>query len=297
MKARPGGLREPKHIDRPRSLDLFTPMIAALAALLAGPALAAPSYPAALDRDSLRVWLPQAAGISPDQVVAVTASAAAAVVGRSKRPDGRTEVLLRAVSLNPTATARGGVLAWQVKLGVDCRTGEVRAGQTIGYGSQKAEGDAIPLAPEEAAWRLPRPATTFDNAWRAICEAGFEPPLGAAQPQLASLPSSAPAPAPAAATFAENATAEETPSAAPARTGRWVVQVVSSPDVADAHHTLATLQGRYSETLQTLETRVEPAQVRGRTVYRGVVAGFASSGEASEFCATLKRDGRDCLAR
>lgn len=291
MKAWPVGSREPK--QRPlQFIEVRTPMIAALAALLAGPALAAPSYPAALDRDSLRAWLPQAAGIAPDQVVAVTASAAAAVVGRSKRPDGRTEVLLRAVSLNPVATARGGVLAWQVKLGVDCRTGEVRPGQTVGYGSAMAEGDAIPLAPEETAWRRPRPATTLDAAWRAVCDAEFEPPLGSAQPQLAGAASAAPV-----AAFAQNATAKETPGNAPVKPGRWVVQVVSSPDAADARHALADLRRRYDEALQMLETRVEPAQVRGRTVYRGVVAGFASSGAASDFCAALKRDGRDCLAR
>ena len=265
-------------------------MIAAFAALLAGPAFAAPSYPAALDRDSLRAWLPEAAGIAPDQVVAVTASTAAAVVGRTKRADGRTEVLFRAVSLSPAATARGGVLAWQVNLGVDCRTGEVRLGQTTGYGSQKADGDAIPLAPAETAWRRPQPATTLDAAWRAVCDAGFEPPLGAPT-QEAGVATAAPA-----AAIAQN-TAKATESVAPPKPGRWVVQVVSSPDAADARHVLAGLRGRYDAALQDLETRVEPAQVRGRTVYRGVVAGFASSSEASEFCARLKRDGRDCLAR
>jgi hypothetical protein len=32
-------------------------------------------------------------------------------------------------------------------------------------------------------------------------------------------------------------------------------------------------------------------------VYRGVIAGFASREEAQAFCETLKRRGRDCLAR
>lgn len=281
MKARPSG---------PRTV------IAAVATLLAGPALAAPDYPAALDRDSLSAWLVRSTDIAPDQVVAVTASAAAAVVARSQRPDGRPEVLLRAVSLSPEATTRGGVLAWQVRLGVDCRSGEVRAGATTGYSSRRAEGEAIELAPAEAAWRRPQPATTLHNAWRAVCDASFQRPLGGPRPQLASAPSPAPEPA---ASHARNAAAKA-PEAAdrPAKPGRrWVVQVVSSPDQSDARQTLASLRGRYGEALQALETRVEPAQVRGRTVYRGVVAGFASSSAASEFCAVLKGDGRECLAR
>lgn len=271
-------------------------ILAAVATLLAGPALAAPSYPAALDRESLSSWLRQATDLAPDQVVAVTASAAAAVVARTPAANGRTEVLLRAVSLSPEATARSGVLAWQVKLEVDCRSGEVRAGATTGFGARTGDDKPIELAPGEAAWRRPRPATPLESAWRSVCETGFQSPLGQARPQLASLKS--PSPASAAqpvATFGRNAAAKA--SAAPAKPGRWVVQVVSSPDAADAWQTLASLRSRHPDALQALETRVEPAQVRGRTVYRGVVAGFASSDQATDFCAALKRSGRDCLAR
>lgn len=264
----------------------------AAAALTAGPVLAEPTYPAALDRASLSAWLVQSTDLRPDQVVAVTASAAAAIVARSHRADGRSEVLLRAVSLSAEATTRGGVLAWQVRLGVDCRTGEVQAGATTGYSSQKAEGEAIPLAPEETAWRRPRPATTLESAWRAVCDADFQPPLSRVRPQLASLP----APAPAAA-FSGGPAAKGTASIGPGKPGRWVVQVVSSPDRGDTRQTLASLRGRYADALQALEMRIEPAQVRGRTVYRGVVAGFASGEAASEFCAALKRDGRACLTR
>jgi len=287
MRATPGGRRTPGH----------RATIVALAALSAGPALAGPSYPATLEPETLSAWLTTATDLAPEQVVAVSASALAAVVGRTQRPDGRTEVLLRAVSLSPEATARGGVLAWQVKLGIDCRTGEVRPGATSGYGSQKAEGEAIPLAPEETAWRRPRPATTLDSAWRAACDPSFQRPLGGGPlPLRASLPAPSPASRPAS-NSARNLAPKTQEPAEPGRPGRWVAQVVSSPDQNDTRHALASLRGRYGELLQALQTRVEPAQVRGRTVYRGLVAGFASSGEASEFCAALKRDGRDCLTR
>lgn len=235
-------------------------------------------------------------------MVAVTASAAAAVVARTSHPDGRSELLLRAVSLSPEATTRGGVLAWQVRLEVDCRTGEVRAGPTTGYASRTAEGDGVQLAPGETAWRRPHPATALESAWRAACDPAFRSPLGGGPARLASLPAApAPTAAPAppvaaqpAAAYAREATAN---AGATGRPGGWVVQVVSSSDAADTRQTLARVRSRYAADLQGLETRVDPAQVRGRKVYRGVVAGFASSGAASEFCTTLKRDGRDCLAR
>ncbi|CAN7323065.1 SPOR domain-containing protein [Phenylobacterium sp. LjRoot219] len=266
--------------------------------LLAGPASAAPSYPPDLDRDSLSAWLRQATDLAPEQVVAVTASAAAAVVTRTPQPNGRTKLLLRAVSLSQEATARSGVLAWQVSLEVDCRSGEVWAGATTGYGARTGAGEAIELAPGEAAWRRPRAGTPLESAWQSVCEPGFQPPLGPPRAQLASLPSPSRASTsrPAAA-FAHNAAAKASATETQAKPGRWVVQVVSSPDAADTRQALAGLRSRYADALQALETRVEPAQVRGRTVYRGVVAGFASSDQASEFCATLKRNGRDCLTR
>jgi cell division protein FtsN len=49
--------------------------------------------------------------------------------------------------------------------------------------------------------------------------------------------------------------------------------------------------------LEGFDTRVEPAQVQGRTVYRGIVTGFASRTDALGFCKTLQRAGQDCLAR
>lgn len=296
MKAKPGGSGEPKHVKIFARLTSAPAMLAA--GLTAGSAIAAPSYPPALDRAALSAWLADATGLAPEQVVAVSASAIAAEIARAERPDGRTEMLLRAVSLSPEATARGGVLAWEVKLGVDCRTGEIRAGATRGYSSQKAEGEAIPLAPEETAWRRPRPATTMDNAWRAACDPSFQRPLGGAVQLRASLSAPTPAAASRPATSHTRDTAATAPESAPsAKPGRWVAQVVSSPDQNDTRQALASLRGRYGELLQALETRVEAAQVRGRTVYRGVVAGFGSAGAASEFCAALKRDGRDCLAR
>jgi hypothetical protein len=76
-----------------------------------------------------------------------------------------------------------------------------------------------------------------------------------------------------------------------------VAQVVSGFSEASSRRSLAQLRNRFGEAFEGLETRVELAQVRGRTVYRGLVAGFASRAEAEAFCQTLKSGGQDCFAR
>ena len=113
----------------------------------------------------------------------------------------------------------------------------------------------------------------------------------AATPLLASLRPALPAPF-----SAPNAALGPTASIAPARPGPGAVQVVSSSNEAETRQALASLQRRFAE-LQGLQPHVQAAQVRGRTVYRGVITGFASRDKARAFCQTLKRGGRDCLAR
>jgi hypothetical protein len=297
-------------------------MIGLVAALAT--AAAAATYPAAVEREAIVAWLPQATGLAPNQVIAVTASSAVAIVSRTRTPDGRIDALLRALPLTPEATARGGVLAWQMRLEVDCRTGEVRPGGTIGYDSQLAVGDGAPLAAAETAWRPPKPGTPLESARRALCERDFPLPLVAAGQRLAPAPAApTPPPAPPAppghapkpqpqlpapppllaalrpalpAPFSAPNTALATASVAPARPGPRAVQVLSSSSERETRQALAGLQRRVA-ALPGLQARVEHAQVHGRTVYRGVITGFGSRDQARAFCETLRRDGRDCLAR
>jgi hypothetical protein len=287
-------------------------MIAAIAALAAASSLPSATYPAAIDRAAISAWLPRASGLTASQVIAVTASSAVAIVSRTRTPDGRTGVLLRALPLTPEATARGGVLAWQMRLDVDCRTGVVRIGATTGFDSQRADGEGVALAPAQAAWRPPKSGTPLESARRAICERDFQPPLvvagrGLAQPSSAptARPAPPPPPAPLLASLrpslpapftAPNASLHGPSRAARARPGLAAVQVVSSGDETETRQALARLQGRLAEQ-EGLQSRVEPAQVRGRTVYRGMITGFGSREAAQAFCETLKRLGRDCLAR
>ena len=64
--------------------------------------------------------------------------------------------------------------------------------------------------------------------------------------------------------------------------GPLVVQISSSGSAADAQHALAVLR---SMIAPPLAAAVESAEVGGARVYRATVTGFASSGDAREFCA------------
>ncbi|HKR88265.1 MAG TPA: surface-adhesin E family protein [Phenylobacterium sp.] len=250
--------------------------------------------------------------------------------------EGRTQARLRAVAITPQAVARGGVLAWETQLDIDCKARQVRAGATTGYATRRGAGDGLTLSPGDAAWRRPKAGSILESSWRAVCDAKFQSPLSGGpmrvaeakplSPAPAAQARVAPAPAPVAPRLApvrltlpgptqarRNPKAEpqaapppKTSAAPPARpvpvrtapkAGPNAVQVVSSPIEADTRKKLDRLQRRFGSALQQgVEIRVVQAQVGGQKVYRGVVAGFATRREAHVFCQTLKQSGQDCVA-
>ena len=275
-------------------------MIALLAALAADAAHGETSYPAALDAASLSAWLAKATDIAPGRVVAVSPSAATAVIASTPARGGGVQLLLRAEALTPEAAARTGLLAWEMRLEVDCRGGQVRAGATAGFLSRRAEGEPISVAPAQADWRRPLPGTALEAAWRAVCDPRFRPPLAATGTRIASSAAGAAAvasPSLPGAAGGRTASAQIAPEPRPHRQGRRAAQVVSSPDEAETRRSLGALRSRFAGQLAGLDTRIEPAQVRGRTVFRGLVAGFATHDDAEAFCQSLKSHGQDCLAR
>ena len=272
--------------------------MSALAALAAGAALA--PYPASLDAATLAAWLRSANDIAPEQVVAVSPSAATAILDRIPPTRGRSEVRLRALALTPQSASRSGVAAWEMQLQVECRTGEVRLGATTGYPVRDSRADEVTLSSGEASWRRPQAGTVLESAWRAVCDPSFRPPLADQTRRLAQASAARPAPpdpraAPSAAAGAHDAVATEPALPAPARGARGAVQVVSSPVEAETRETLKRLQRLFG--LSGYQTRIEPARVGGRTTYRGVISGFASRSDALSFCRKLAKRGQDCLAR
>jgi hypothetical protein len=281
-------------------------VIAVLVALAADATRAQTTYPSALDPATLIAWLSQSTDLSPDQVVGVTPSSVIAILSSSREPAGFPEVLLRAEALTPEA-AGSGLLAWEMRLEVDCAGGQVRAGATTGYVSRRPDSPKMSVAPAQSNWRRPSPGTALGAAWRAVCDPQFRYPLSGSAGKIALAPPARPAHEPqarpasrpivqAAVAAAEPATSK-VPSGAPSRGGRSAVQVISSPVEADTRRSLDGLRSRLGDRFAGLEARIEPAQVRGHTVYRGVVAGFSTHAEAAAFCQTLKGKGQDCLTR
>ena len=285
----------------------------------------APSFPSALDHDTLLAWLQRQTDITPERVVAVTPQAITAVVSTFPAGGGQgPRVVIRAEALNGETYARTGALSWHVSLSADCAGHRVRLGETTGYPQRNLLGERRVLRPAETEWRAPEAGTALDNAWRAACDGKFKGPFQASdvkvvQPDAGPPPASAntpaaDAPAPAApapsprlakatppAKAVAPATAAAAPKAAPAPkadppakaappAGGISVQIGSFPDQTSANAALAKLgDGQPHST--------ESAVVAGRTWYRAVVSGFASSDAANQYCAARKAKGGVCLVR
>jgi hypothetical protein len=75
------------------------------------------------------------------------------------------------------------------------------------------------------------------------------------------------------------------------------VQISASGSEAGAQADLAAVRRRFGKAVAGRDLRVEKADVRGQTVYRAVVAGFASPAEAQRTCEALKALGQGCFVR
>ena len=266
------------------------------------------TFPTSLKGDALLGWLRRETDITPGQVVAVSPSAITAIVSSFPGGGGQgPRVVIRGEAVDRAAALRDGALSWHVSLNADCANRRVQLGETTGYAERNLLGPRQTLRPAEPEWRTPEPGTPMESAWRAACEPGFQRPLEAARSETAQAPiptappdapqyrAAPPAPAPAAEPTAapQASEPERQPRGARVRASTVSVQVMASASEAEARAALARLGPR----LDGRETRVETAQVQGRTWWRALVTGFADRGEAARFCEALKADGQACFVR
>jgi hypothetical protein len=255
----------------------------------ADPARLSSTFPPALDEATVRDWLRQETGASADQIVAISASAATRILSVETTGPGRRRVIVEAQALSAEAAARSGVLAWRMPLEADCPSGRVRLGPTVGYASRRALGAGVPLREADPDWRVPPPGTQLDSLRKAACAHGAPTTRAKAEP------STAPAAPDGRGKHAETPHAStRTPTATPAA---LAVQVISSPDRAEAQRAIQRLHAGRGESMAGLQTRVAPAEVRGRTTYRGLVTGFASREAAVAFCRELAGARQACFLR
>lgn len=312
---------------QPKTAHPFRRLPAALlavVALSAGQAQAqddAPpvTFPAAIDSPTLSAWLRRETDVDPEAVVAVTPDAVLAVL-QSRVIDGALAVIVRGEALTPEAAARTKVASWHMTVQVDCDRGRTKLGVTTGYAARNLLFDGKPIRAADPDWSTPTPGTPLDDIRRAACEKDFRGPLASAgrvptmetppaaeqpgpppvveEPKPAPKPAPSPEPKPAPKPAPLPLAAEPTPAAAP-RSGsaKVSVQIAAAGSEAEAKMLLTRLRTRHEEVMAGLDTRIVKAEVKGRTVYRALVVGFADRAAAVKLCVALKMSDQSCFVR
>jgi len=132
-----------------------------------------------------------------------------------------------------------------------------------------------PPAPAPAARPAAAPTTAVASA------APIRPAVPAAAPATPAVAAVAPKPVPAAAPAA----------------GGALVQIGAYSSTALADRGFSEVSAAFPGQMSGKSTRVETLARDGKTLYRGLIGGFANRGAAQAFCETLKASGRVCLVR
>jgi hypothetical protein len=266
--------------------------LAALGVLSGAHAALAETFPAALDMATVQDWLRRETNTTPDQVVAISPSAATRIMSIEEPAPGRRRAQVEAQALSAQAAARTGVLTWRMPLDVDCGSGRVKLGPTVGYASRRGVGPAVPLRAADAVWREAPAGTQLDFLRKAAC---------ARRDGTVKTSTNAPAkPPPPPLREAKSASAPrpiKIGHQTSTRTTGLAVQVISSPDKGEAEAALRRLQGRFGPQTAGLQPAVARAEVRGSTTYRGMLTGFASRQAAASFCTELQGAKLACFLR
>jgi hypothetical protein len=109
--------------------------------------------------------------------------------------------------------------------------------------------------------------------------------------------------------FAEQAAAPQAPAsprpaarvasaaAVPLRPADYAVQIAAAPTADLAHDSWQALKAKLPSLVATKTFAVEPVLAKGRTLYRALLLGFDSPGEAAELCKALRSQSVDCILR
>lgn len=266
------------------------------------------SFPAALEREALLVWLQRETDILPDQVVAVTPQALTSIMSRFPAGAGSgPRLVIRAEALSPELQSRTGALSWHVSVTANCQTGQIRLGETTGYSQRNLLGERKVLRAAETAWRKPEAGAAVAQAWRAACQPGFMGPFASSAVKLAQAETASPSMTPELSQAGPSGPAAILPivraeptlprvrvtKPSPAKSAGPAVQLAAVTSDAAARALLSSLK----PSLSGRTTWVEKAEVSGRAWYRAMVGGFANAGEAARFCAGLKAADQSCFVR
>jgi hypothetical protein len=189
--------------------------------------------------------------------------------------------------------------------------------------AQPVEAEAAP-APVQVAAADPAPAPPASDTAAVAAQPAQPVEVAAAEPPPAPAPApSPPQPAPELQTaapdgplvvhnpFADGSPAAQAPaprpaapapkaaSAAvgPARPAEFAVQIAAAASADLARDSWQSLKARLPGLIGPKTFAVEPVSAKGRTLYRALLLGFDSSGEAEALCKTLRSQSIDCILR
>ncbi|HEV2365389.1 MAG TPA: SPOR domain-containing protein [Caulobacteraceae bacterium] len=196
-----------------------------------------------------------------------------------------TGLALQAEAVSDGAAAAYGWKSMRASVDIDCAQGRDLVRSMEVFADHGLKGPARSLK-VPGGWGRPDPRAFLGGVIEAVCRHAAT--IATAGRTADSIPARDSVTAP-------DSAAPLTQSGAPARSAA-AVQIISSSARADAERALAHLDGATLDD-QGLRAFVAMTKVGGRTVYRGMVAGFASVAAARQFCRTRTAHGRRCLVR
>jgi cell division protein FtsN len=172
------------------------------------------------------------------------------------------------------------------------------------YASQNVPATAQPAQPTFAPppeQPQPRPAVEAGLKVQTVEPSTVHAVPGSAAPAQAPAAVAQAQPAPAPAPAAKVATAPAAPTPAPAApaaaSGGAAVQIGAYSSTALADKEFGEVAAAFPGPMAGKSKRVEPLSRDGKTLYRGLINGFADRDAAQAFCNQLKAAGRNCLVR
>jgi hypothetical protein len=273
----------------------------AIADPVPAPASAAPvsndGFPSDRSPSVIVSWLGQKTDIVPASVISVGADMVVAIAKTGLRDEisGNIKgVHLRGEAISAKFAAAMGGRSSSTTLDVNCTDGTAMLYQTKIFAQNNLKGAVIVL-PGSNSWITPPKAAYLWDAVQAVCDARFERPLAPQTLAAAQVPTLR-------GTAAPEADPETPPKASPPsvtvapRPSDTEVQVVASATPEAAQAILNQIARAFpSNPSQTF--RIEPVTVGTKTLYRGLLGGFADRAQATRFCARLKAEARACMVR
>ncbi|MDP3176046.1 MAG: SPOR domain-containing protein [Phenylobacterium sp.] len=276
-------------------------MICGLAAAHAAFAQPAASFPPASDAESLAVWLLANTDLAPAAVVSIGRTS---VIGlRSvalpvSAGAGLFDVHIRSEVIDAETASEGGYLSWSADVEVDCAGRRSRATTITNYPQRNLRG-AGREGSESGEWVSPTAGTRLYSVIQAVCDPNFRRPLaGLPRPKTKPVVVAA-APTAAAAKAKPPAAKPPAPAAVKPRTGNSpsAVQLSASGSAVQARQSITRIRRAFAVQTTGLLDTVEEATVSGKPVYRALLYGFASRGQAVSLCSVLSAKGHACFVK